>query len=576
MALVLAVLLLGAVTWLAIGAVRTQHALTAARADIVVLESQVRSGDDEGARRTLASLASRTTTAREASHGPLWSVARSLPVLGDDVRATQLVTTTADDLSHHALPGLVDASTVLDPAVLAPSSGGVSTAPVARVAPRVIASDEAVKAAVVQLDAVDTGGLVGSVARPFDAFRDQVVGISRTTATASKVARLFPAMLGADGPRDYLVLVQNNAEQRATGGIPGSVLLLRADHGRIDVVDQRAGSTLTTKEPVLPLATAESALFGTHLVTDMRDVTFTPDFPRSAQLAAALWEKVVGGKVDGVVSVDPVALGTLLGATGPVRVDGTTLTASTAGPLLLNGVYQDRATAAAQDAYFADASHAVLTALLGGATSTRAVVDALARAAGDGRIMLWSAEEDEQAEVYGTVLAGELQGLRTSRAGTSPVVGIYLEDGTQAKLGYYVDLDVSGRATQCRADGSQRLDVTVTLSSRAPSGAADLPRYLVGFSGVVPRGETRTNVLVYAPTGGGIVSARATPGPQGLFAQVHDGLSVGARTFTLAPGGRATLHLVVDTGTGQAGDVLVRSTPTARQAGRATIASACR
>ncbi len=55
---------------------------------------------------------------------------------------------------------------------------------------------------------------------------DRLAKVSLTTATAARAVRLLPPMLGADGPREYLLLVQNNAEQRATGGIPGSVVQL--------------------------------------------------------------------------------------------------------------------------------------------------------------------------------------------------------------------------------------------------------------------------------------------------------------------------------------------------------------
>ena len=142
-----------------------------------------------------------------------------------------------------------------------------------------------------------------------------------TTEPASRAVQLIPPMLGADGPRDYLLLVQNNAEVRATGGIPGSVILLRAEAGAVTIVDTRSGGSLgSLPAPVVPLTDAESNLFGPDLAADMRDVTFTPDFPRSAEIARSIWAQQVGGEVDGVVSVDPGALALVLAHTGPVPV----------------------------------------------------------------------------------------------------------------------------------------------------------------------------------------------------------------------------------------------------------------
>ena len=55
------------------------------------------------------------------------------------------------------------------------------------------------------------------------------------------------------------------------------------------VVEQRAGNTLGDfPKPVLPLTAQEHALFGDDLGKTMLDVTFTPDFPRSGQLARAI------------------------------------------------------------------------------------------------------------------------------------------------------------------------------------------------------------------------------------------------------------------------------------------------
>ena len=64
--------------------------------------------------------------------------------------------------------------------------------------------------------------------------------------------------------------------------------------------------------------------------------------------------------------------------------------------------------------------------------------------------------------------------------GTSPVIGLYLNDGSAAKIGYYLSTDVAATSTACRPDGSQAVTVKVTLTNTAPANAADLPPYLTG------------------------------------------------------------------------------------------------
>jgi EpsI family protein len=78
------------------------------------------------------------------------------------------------------------------------------------------------------------------------------------------------------------------------------------------------------------------------LFTDLRDVNFTPDFPRTGEITKAMVEQGLDEDVDGVISVDPVALSYILTGTGPVVLkDGTVLTDSNVVPTLLNRVYVD-------------------------------------------------------------------------------------------------------------------------------------------------------------------------------------------------------------------------------------------
>ena len=498
-------------------------------------------------------------SAQAATHGPHWSAVRVLPWIGHNVTAVQTVSEVIDGLAVDALPALMDATSLVDPTTLVPVDGRVDLEPMVEAAPAVMAANAEVKTAVRRLDAINPDGLFNEVAAPLTDLRTQVAKVALTTATADRAVRLLPPMLGASGPRQFLMLVQNNAEQRATGGIPGSVLLLRVVDGAVKVVEQRTGGSLgNLPKPVLPLTASERALFGNDLGADMRDVNFTPDFPRSGQLARAIWKQKVGGDVDGVLSIDPGALAGVLGATGPVKLsDGQQLTSKNAVQMLLNTVYLTIADPKAQDAFFAATSGSVFDAMLGGQGKPAAVVDALAQAAREDRLMVWSAHKEEQALLSGTVLSGELVGVQ----GDSPVIGVYLNDGSAAKIGYYLRTDVVATSTKCRPDGSQAVSVKVTLTNTAPANAADLPPYLTGAGAVVPAGEVRTNVLLYAPEGGRVDDVRVSSRVQGVFAQTHNGLQVVGRTVQLKPGERLVIDYDILTGPGQHGTPVLRVTP---------------
>lgn len=477
--------------WLGLDARQARADLGSAATAVAHLRVQVLTGDRTGARATLVALQADATSAQSRTHGPHWTVAGALPGVGATVSAVQTVSEVVTDLALDALPGLLTATALTDPAGLALVDGRVDLAAFTRTAPGVVAADDVVQHALGRVRAIDADAVLPVVADQLAVLDRELTDVAATTATAARAVRLLPPMLGADGPRDYLLLVQNNAELRATGGIPGAVVLLRVDAGAVQVVGQRSGGSLgNLSAPVVPLTTAEAALFGEDLAADMRDVTFTPDFPRSGQIARAIWHQEVGDEVDGVLSIDPGALAHVLAATGPVDLGGRglprvhALTAQNVVSTLLNGVYLDVPDPDGQDAFFAAAAAAVFGAVVSGQGDATSTVAALATAAGEGRLMLWSAHPAEQALLAGTVLGGALRGVR----GDSPVVGVYLNDAIPAKMGYYLRSDVTAVPTGCTPDGDRTVTVTVDLTSTAPADAASLPGYVTGTETGFPRG----------------------------------------------------------------------------------------
>ncbi|MEF2985591.1 hypothetical protein, partial [Pseudomonas aeruginosa] len=82
-----------------------------------------------------------------------------------------------------------------------------------------------------------------------------------------------------------------------------------------------------------------------------------------------------------------------------------------------------------------------------GRADTGVLVEALARVGSERRLLVWSADPDEQSVLDGTNLQGSLpdsDGGRTS-------IGVYLNDGTGSKMDYYMRTGMA--ATWC-ADGA--------------------------------------------------------------------------------------------------------------------------
>ena len=118
-------------------------------------------------------------------------------------------------------------------------------------------------------------------------------------------------------------------------------------------------------------------------------MNLTPDFPRAASLIDALQKRSFGTDIDGIISVDPVALASVLRAAGPVKVGDETFTAGNVVRKLLNEVYQRYETRDEQDAYFDRASREIFNTLVTRDVKPMKVLRQLGRAAGVRNVVSW-------------------------------------------------------------------------------------------------------------------------------------------------------------------------------------------
>ncbi|GAA3025090.1 DUF4012 domain-containing protein [Microbacterium dextranolyticum] len=532
--------------------------------------------DPVSAAQTLRGLAADAADAHTLTSDPVWRAAEHLPWLGPQLGAFAAVAASGDQLLGGLAP-LASAAEGLsldairpvggriDPAVLAPLAGPAQTA-----AARADAASTGIRD-------IDRAPLVGEVARAVDAADTLFTRVATATDALARTTQLLPGMLGQNGPRTYLVLVQNNAEWRSLGGIAGAGVVLRADNGALSLV-----GTLSTRdfpggfaEPVAPLGDEVTKIFDTKPARYIQNVTQVPDFAVGAPLAREMYARHSGVQVDGVIAVDPVVLSYLLQATGPVTLPtGDTLSSDDAVPMLLNQVYFRYANPADQDAFFAGASGAVFQALAAGHGSAEKLVSALTRAGIEHRLLVWSADPGEEAVLDTSVIAGALPvtDARTAR------FGVYLNDGTGSKMSYYTTPDVALRWGSCEPAGTlaaRELTLDVTLTSTAPADAATaLPAYITGdgWFGTAP-GVTEVVSNVYLPEGFELVSAVNSAGRE-VASGTHEGRRVLTSAVNLAPGESAHLTVVVRATTRvAAAEAIV--TPTAQAALSPTVEASC-
>lgn len=360
----------------------------------------------------------------------------------------------------------------------------------------------------IQLLEIDHSTLLPPVEGAVRQFTDLIDQAAPVLRRLQPLVAELPMMLGASEPRDYLVLVQNNAEARSTGGNPAAMMMLTADQGRL-TISRHAGTldfNYGRPDPIIPLAASTEELYGTKVGEWVQDITMTPDFSQTATLARAFWSETLGDPGDAVLSVDPVTLSYLLEATGPVQIQtGDRLDANNVVPLLLNEVYyrypgMTRDAQRAQDAFFAASAASIFGALTSGSGSPLALGEKLAKAYGEGRILYWGTTPMERELVEGTTLAGPMTRTEEGRS----LVGVFVNDNTEGKLDYYTSMGVDAKMEACE-------EPTFTATAKydyrlEPGEVASLPDY-ISTGRYFPRGVKSTNLVFYGPEGSRYVSA---------------------------------------------------------------------
>lgn len=549
---VITALALASAAWLGTRANIIKDELEASAQLIPILKSDVAANKPLDAKATSDKLRLHTTAARNAAGDPLWTLASSAPWVGANFAAITEVARSADDVTSLGVAPLVNVFDSLDWNSLLPNASGSNLAPIQQAAPSVAAAANAVRATAQRLDGIDASGLLPQVAEPLDRARAQLHDVTGALDTAANSAQLAPRMLGADGERNYLLMIQNNAETRASGGIPGALAILTLKNGKLTLGAQSSAGDVGAMTPPIAVDPEQQQIYSSRLGTYMQDVNLTPDFPTAAAAAQAMWEKKTGQKVNGVISLDPIALGYILDATGPVQLTGpemkaiagaglpTELTGKNVVPTLLSDVYAKIPVPKYQDAYFAGVAKEIFTALSSsGKGDAKALIEGMSRAASERRILVWSSAEPEQSVLSRYPISGAISGPSVAPA----QFGAYFNDGTGAKMDYHVKRTVQ-LVKECPADGYQQTIVRITSTNTAPADAAtSLPAYVTGAGDFgVPAGSVQTNVIAYGPTQANVESAKVNGAKTDFAAQRQANRPVGSVTVTLAPGQSSTVE----------------------------------
>ena len=575
-ALGVVVILGGVAGWIGARGLSAKASLEHAQLVVGEITQRAQERDIPAVQRLARTLAKDTANAAAMTSDPVWRAAEGIPWAGANLTAVRQLAGIVDTISSDAVGPIMKATSGgLD--AFTPRDGRFDVELVRAASTAVITAKGVLASSSKRLDAIDTA----STAQPVRAAVTKLAGLIDTAmpaaTLAADVAAVLPGALGADGPRTYILLFQNNAESLSLGGNTAAWVILSVDDGALKITSQPSSQDFARDNPIpIDLPPELLALYNPDYFRYATNTTLRPDFPTAGRLAQAFWLRWAGAKVDGVAALDPIALSYFLKATGPLDLaTGATLSADNAVSLLLSDVYRIYENPKDQDAFFAAAAGAVFAAMTSSSPDITAVVDAVTRSITEHRLMLWSAHPEEEAAIESTPVAGT---LATSND-TKTEVGVFYVDNSASKMSYYLTTAATIGTTVCQLGVAPEFTVSTTLHSDiSPEAYAGLSAYVrsnVYFDPV----KTRTLVFVYGPPG--TTFARWSWDGSGLGAQlVATGTDLGRPVaqigVDLAPGESADVGVVFSAPAGHEwGPLEARVTPMVNPTAVTLVAPGC-
>lgn len=406
-----------------------------------------------------------------SAHGAHMAVLAAMPGLGTAVRNWQHLGTASGDITA-GVAELVDLY-----GDLAGKNGGakifangtIDIDRLKQIPPRVGRVDAGLTDVIDNLEAIDaTGPAAQLLAKAKEKALKTAVPVQQGISALVDMAPYLPDALGANGTRRYLIAIDNQAEMRASGGAPLSLVMVEFDKGRITIPIKGQTSTQLfppVNRPVTWWGPGGNPFFSSNPRTAPFVIANThPNLLTSAREMSGAWSGGNYPKVDGVVTLDLTAIGAMLDATGAIESPTYgTVTGAQLGQILLIDAYakfgQDDA-AARQEAN-QQLIDSLLTKLLGGDQIVTAA-QAVAGTAPGRHFQAWLADPHLEAVAIKSGAAGDVKDK-----GTGDWSALYTQNGNQSKVDVFQQRTVNV-SVQLQANGSAQVQQTMTIINATP------------------------------------------------------------------------------------------------------------
>ena len=403
-------------------------------------------------------------------------------------------------------------------------------------------------------------------------YTDKINSLVETYEHFKDYIPLVRAFCGDGKDRFYIMLAQNSAEIRASGGFPGSMGTVRIQDGVLEIGD------FMSVYDLLPMGQAfdsgitdeEIQLFGYMYAGEAHDACFNPHFARVGEITKASYDEYNEEYVDGIISLTPAVIQDILKFLDETITleDGSVLDGNNATKIIQRDLYiqyQGQEWQAARnnsyvDSLFSETAKQAMDILVSNFKLEKLpeYVKLFEAGFANRTIMLWLANPKEERLVEKVGASGNLNYDKND-----PKAGIYFSVCDPSKLGMFVEILPELSEPIVLPDGSREYTMTVTFNNYLNDYLYeyDINSFFVlgGYGGAI-----QSYIYFFAPKGGTVSDFEISPWMwQDITLDEYEGLELGyILNLFLYPDEPVTITYKITTPPGVEAPLTIDMTPT--------------
>jgi hypothetical protein len=346
-----------------------------------------------------------------------------------------------------------------------------------------------------ELKAVDAANLPKRARPDIDDGIRQAQRASALLDDAQAGFEILPQILGAEGPRTYLLAMQNSAELRGSGGAMLRFAYLQFDDGRAELLDDpQSVYKIDQDRQRIDIPLPEDAWYVRGVLDAQRfgNANWSPDWPLTAtttldyaERTAELRQNFNLPPIDGVIGVDPVVMQELLRGAGRFETPGgRPITSRKVLSFLLYKAYAQSPNPGKRRKLLNDVVDGFYAQVLK-PDRPQELVRSMGRVLARKHVQIWMADPAEQKFVEYMDWDGSIRGAKNSN-----YLYVVQQNVGGNKLNYFERLHHSMDVTIDGSDAITSTEVRIFNGTIHPG-----PRYVIGDS----NGLHRPMVNVYVP-----------------------------------------------------------------------------